>query len=708
MASGKVTLPAGSKLSLVGLTVNTAIDSQPVSATGSFKVATLGAGVCRATLRDADGNLILFGHLDASSTGSAYAGGKGQISATETAVDLLFYQLQGYVGPAQFYQQVLASIASSSQVASAASTISTRVAANPLALSQGDPQIISAVKSAATAIMTPILAKVNAASSLRPAAQAVPAKTSQTMQIALVKNAASSGNQVYDILTTPGQQSGVSVLASNSSPTGVQVSFQNQFRRRCAVFIYETAIVPTGSTTVTPITPVPLKIAAAGLDEAALKAMTLPDPLSNPYDIQPTQPINGIVGTAVDILFGNFAWVPTTTGPVTLPADPNADKTIYTIVMVGPAQIDNEFYDPAYKSLWVYVPDWQNELAALSLETDVLDVMMPLFFSIPWPEGLEEAAGLFGNAVVGDFMNAAAAVPDAITAAKAGNVSSLWDTILQNGFDSASWRDPLAKKIVVDVYKGVNTLSPAAELAAVAKVGTMMKEFSKLFAIADFVLLAIDEGAIFYAENYSDQIDYWQGTEYPTKGCGAAPAPFTSTYFSIALDPSGTYAGNQTGTMTITVPAGHPDLTQLVIGLVGRQNGFGSSITDVTYDGVNIPNNSVGDFKENLTKPGSYEVHKVHFYVGYPTYQCNLISPTEMSCNTYLLCASATTTVTAPSVYVAGIPDGYTYDQMAETWFNLVPTVGTVTLPYNPADLAARVQAEMAKSPAKGGSGKAN
>jgi len=607
-ASGTVALPTGSKLVLSQLTVNTGIDTQPVSAKGTFTVHTVGNGLCPVLLEDASGNAVMAGYVDSRTSGTAYAGGKGHISATDTATFLMFYSLEGYTMPMGYYDQVMAAVAAEPQIKTVAATVAARIAANPLALVQKDAQIVSAVSTATTTIENAVIASQPR---VQPGAQvAADGPGVQAMTVKVLKP--QSGNS-YQVLVTPGEQSGITPLIESTS-TGATLSFVNTYRRRCAAFAYETAIETQAMGQLQYITPVPVETTTNGLFPQAYSAFGAPQPVVPAFPIQPSNALHGTIGSIIDKFYGYPAFTPARTDGMNLPVDPSNVETDFTIIVVGPSALKQNFDQIGLQSLQKYVPDWKNTIGALVLTTATLDIVVPLAFSLPFTEEFAPQAGIFGNGAAGDIMNAVAAAPDTAVSYQAGDQKGFDDSVVQNLGDSGNFRDNLIKNFTIEFYSAYKG-TPTTE--SLAKITSFFKQASLILSVADFVLLTADVSTIIWSTFHTNPLEWWTA-KVLTGICGPDPAPVLSSAYTMTLNKQN-YYGGQTGTLTIKVAAGNKELTNLQVDMQYNTDNGTIPITNLTLDGKVVKNPwPGGQLFWKLTNPGEEETHTLQITFGQP------------------------------------------------------------------------------------------
>lgn len=530
-ASGKVMLPSGTKIALSGLTVESGIDKEPVGAAGNFSVKVAGPGENPVFLTNSLGAVVMMGYADGGTSGSSpFGGGNGQISPLQTATMMIFESSGAFTAPTSSWEQVILMISSAPQTQTLANVIATRVAANPGGLFSGDPQITTALASADQALL-PV--GTGAAARLKMAGLKTDAPKAQKMQVEVSRTA--SGPPTVILLNDTNPESGVTVL-NNGDGT---ISFMNEYRRRAAGMIYETGVQSPTDSTLQTITPKPIQLAMPAPLTALLAFNSLSGPPTGAMEIQPANALHGTVGSLVDVVFGNGAFTPVTTGPLALPQDGNAVKTVYTIVVLGPGSKSpiSSFALASKPEFQPYVQDWTNLVLALTEEEAILDVVIPTVFSLPFPPGTTLKGVDVG--LINDIANALAGVPDFYASLKRLDISGALNAFFQTLLDSGSFRDEFVQVLAADLLTSVSgELTSKTE----QELEDAMKFLGYLVSIVDYILQCVDDFALAASADLSDQGNDWIGTVVQPKVSLSPPTATVdgfSGYVSLIASPSG-------------------------------------------------------------------------------------------------------------------------------------------------------------------------
>ncbi len=320
--TGKVELPAGFSTAVGALTLGNAVAQAPVAAS-AFTIQTASAGPSITYLQDALGHVLMMGYLDPTN-------GTATINPVSTAAVLIFIGLDGSSLPEATRSQVFSLIRGNSATIAAASVISARLLADPLALDNNDAQIVTAVKTA----VTQVIGGTKAIS--QRAAKAVAQPKIDITQI-----------------QPTGQQSGSELLLDSATDGFKNV---NHFRRYGRVFVYKTGVVsPTDVITTYPTV----------------------QPFGTPVDIKSTQNL-GLFTAIGDILTRTSPFSPVTSPLIPLALDANTKKTLYDVVVVGSSADPDE---PSFFSLPQYssqVATWRAAVSSLTLKSWFADVYFGL------------------------------------------------------------------------------------------------------------------------------------------------------------------------------------------------------------------------------------------------------------------------------------------------------------------------------------------
>lgn len=623
-ASGRVVLPTGVTIPLSQLTVTTAIAAAAVSADGTFTVPVLGSGPVIVDAEDSSGVTVLMGYADAASSGSPQAGGKGEISATQTAIALLFLGIGAWdISPVN-WQAIRDAIAQSPEATQLASVISTRMAADTEALSDGDAQVLSAVSKNASALGPP-------ASSPAPSTVSGPIEA-HTLTAATVTV---TGSQI--LVENPGVQSGVEVQVA---PDNKGIVFVNSYRRRCTAFIYETEAVDATGKGVLPggALPKPLPFTTQTLSSAIYNALKGEPPvqIQNTFEIPTANALNGLVGSLVDLNDGTgVAFKPATSGEVTLPEEQGAAKTTYRVVVVGPAPSESNLVSAsglAATSLGTqYAPMWQAAVTSLSYEEFILDFLLPMISTVALGEG--DHITLAGLEVSGETVGAIAqfagffsGLPDVNTSVANGDFAGAFQGLGQLVADTDAFQEfvldmgsLLLDQLVVNNPQGL--IGPAATLKATIanSLKTMITKYNvpslvqklgaanggEVKAAAEALLVATDITAVVHDAIASFPVVYWDvdvvaasvklAPQNPTVSSTSPVVNFVTTIPGVADSSAYQFVWTFTGTLggLFDVNSGQPvstgvktsdDQVNFVVASPNPPPGETSTVTVTVYD----------------------------------------------------------------------------------------------------------------------------
>ena len=511
-AAGRVILPPGFQGLPANLTVHTGLDKQPVAANGTFRVAVLGPGQGLATVTDASGKIVLMGYVDGAASGSPQAGGNGEISAQQTALSMLFYGTGAYTLPANLWQQARTLIVQSPQLAQVATVVAARVAADPTAVSDGDTALVSAVKQASAVLIgTGRLAGLpskGTATSIRVAGAPV-ATQSQLSKFNITRVAGGRDTSSTLLLTQPfGVHSGIEAL---NDPKSGGIIFVNHLRRRAAAFIYETARqAPGENEKLEQIKPKQVTFTQSTVLSALGTAFGLnpPNTPSPALEVQPANALHGFLGSLTDVGTGMGAFTPVSTGPINLPQDGASVKTVYTVIIVGPAfQYKNSLdgFAPAQDADFApFTAQWRSALTALTWEELILDIVVPVVSSIP----LSDAANIKGvNAnVILEIANTLSNIPDINASLANGDLKGAFSQIIQTLADNGTVRDAIVKAIYSQF-----TQSVTLEGGLLAAEEDLKGVLSSL-AWIDLTLQVVDSSAVLIHSSTQNPVELWTAT----------------------------------------------------------------------------------------------------------------------------------------------------------------------------------------------------
>jgi hypothetical protein len=297
---GTLGLPAGSKLSASNLKVSNSLGTVTPDATGAFTLPAFTNGPQLAIAANAAGAPVLAGFLSPS---------EPSLNAHTTAEYLAYYAGGLFLLDPQVQGQAYATIAVNPAFAALEAAVTADIAANPGTF----PATQQAVKAF-------IGANGGATSSF-------------------TRAAATQRRGINDLLVDPGNpQSGVTVLNANQ----VAINFMNEKRRPALAYIDQVSYgMSSGSTSA--IVPAPITDVVPPVNSG----FTTGDTAGDLYRIMgkcgdfnncipATTSLKTVTGTLTDLLYGNSAFTPVSTGNLTLPTVANSLWTRYQVTVVGP------------------------------------------------------------------------------------------------------------------------------------------------------------------------------------------------------------------------------------------------------------------------------------------------------------------------------------------------------------------------------------
>ncbi len=290
--TGTVSLPSGSGLTPGALSLHVMGQTVTPSVSGAFSASVSPIAPSMAIVTDATGTGIMAGMIDPVRNAVT-------ISPRSSAVTLAWYAMGGPFLPATAKSQALALLAADTHMDTVAAVIAARIAVNPHAIVDGDPQIAAALTSALDALVPASLLSAAPVHYRAPAQSAAPATLQQ-------------GSPPRVTVSPQFEQSGVDVHEDGSS---VGIDFSNRFRRPVKVYIYEVQKSENG--TITNLAPA--KLVAGPLD------------MGEPLNLSP---VGGVLST---LLGSPIPYDPFTMGPIPLSLDGTADTTTFEVVVIGPS-----------------------------------------------------------------------------------------------------------------------------------------------------------------------------------------------------------------------------------------------------------------------------------------------------------------------------------------------------------------------------------
>ena len=486
-ATGQVVLPKGFTLPLNRLAVASFFSQTPVAANGSFTTSVNATGPSLVQLVDTTTNkIVLLGYVDAGASGSTFAGGMGQISASTSATALLYFGLEGFMMPSVNMTAFRSAIISSTQNTTVANVIATRVAADPTAITDGDAQIEAAVN-----VVQNTGPAVGASLRL---AFARPQTISVT-HVSVTRTVGASGDQI--LVQPSDQQSGVAVLNNNeaSGIPGNGIIYTNAFRRRAVAYVYEVANVDAnGNKTVLPT---PKEVVTA-------------------FPVQPANSLNGVVGTLGQALAGNFAFLGVASGPTNLTVEPGEAQTDYDVIIVGPSSTDvADVSSPflvsggAQGEEDALITEWSDEKLKLTTQVLLLDVCIPLFTNFALGDSeIKDVLGERQSTLAADLGGIVNGIPDTVTALKAGKLSTAFSTMMTNIADSTELKQKVIGVIVTDLRLTAGPLSAkaTAALGRLFQANCIIDKIDTALAAIDVVKVIHDCIASLPAESWTANV----------------------------------------------------------------------------------------------------------------------------------------------------------------------------------------------------------
>ncbi|MGC4043081.1 MAG: hypothetical protein QM758_04690 [Armatimonas sp.] len=329
---GVVQLPAGVGLTFTDLILEAGPGSVPLEANGAFTASVPTTDLpSLAMLHDKSGHGILMGFLPAEGNG---------LTTLSAAVALLYYALGGFMLPENARRPLVNLLESDAAAITLAGVIDRRMAANPYVLEADDAEVNAALAAAYnTLTVTGRAVRM----------QSFPAQMGKTR----------AESEPMLLVEPSGFQSNVEVLQA----TGPKVIATNHSRRYCKVYAYQTG------------TP-------DALPKAVLQGTEIRLDSTNAL---------GIFSTINNLRSGQTAYVPVSTGPISLPLAAGSTKTIYEVIVVGGAtnDIPRAFFNEAK-----YVDEqakWVQARKDMTLLTWWNNLMVPVFFEAMGIAGLGAA-----------------------------------------------------------------------------------------------------------------------------------------------------------------------------------------------------------------------------------------------------------------------------------------------------------------------------
>ncbi|MRR36308.1 hypothetical protein EG829_16860, partial [bacterium] len=463
-ASGIVSLPEGSALTLNDVKVHGILGVSSVRPDGTYSVFEPAAGPALVTLNDPSGNVMLMGYVDSSDPQM------GRISPLSTAAILMFFGIGGYTLPPENWKETLALIEAEQKVKDLAAIIKLRLAADSAALQNSDQAIMDAVSAACAALNASGNAKAGMAEGAA-SSKAVPSQPSEAVfTVAVSKSATGKA-----VATTPIQitipDSNLSGVQVSASPDSDGIILTNTYRRHCWYWVYYTGYQDR-----------------AGTDHMLSSALW---ELKDSGYLKSTNALGGVVGTSIDYAWGKIPYIPVNVGPIGLDTMPDdAQKAYYKVVVVGGTTFVN-YYPPAWATENVNVDEFTRMQNLMGQITMVKDYLMPTLFAFIPTSKLNgfngKQLGDFTAGMIGIILKGGINV-------SLNSVDQKYDdicwTILKAVLSEGSIRNGICE------YVGTWLLGAVLTEQAVKDVGATAKFLADAIKSCDKVLLGIDLGTV--------------------------------------------------------------------------------------------------------------------------------------------------------------------------------------------------------------------
>lgn len=296
-ASGTVALPPGVSLPMAGLTLGGGLGSTVLPASGAFSVSELaGGGPATVLLSTPAGKLVLLGHVDSDDASFS------EVSATSTAVELLFLSTGSTALPYAEWKQVYRLLHAAPETATLASVIAARMAVSPTAVGDQDPAITSALTAATASLVG--TAAIGPSLGQGHGEKIVVGRRSPEATASSVLSISVSSADPYGLTVAP-------------TIDGKGVKLTNTVRIHRHYYVYRTAYVP----------------AAGALNDEPTKLSTWK--LVQDGFLPATTGVTGVISSLADYFGGKTAWA-AQTKDVALALEPaDAKVNVYQVFVVG-------------------------------------------------------------------------------------------------------------------------------------------------------------------------------------------------------------------------------------------------------------------------------------------------------------------------------------------------------------------------------------
>ncbi len=335
---GTAQLPAGSELDPATLRVETHAGSAAVNADGMYNAESLTNLPGLAALVDENDTPVLLGFIGIGDNPK-------DIDAKSTAAALLYFAIGGWTLPANRMPELLNEISSSTECEDLATVIETAVAANAMALRDGDSSIDAALAGAAITLLD----GNNGSAS----AKAI-------KSIALTQQSINGADGFLTIDPDDREsQSGARLMTAGTT----QVNLSNAYARRACFYVFQSAFDDQTGTRIE-LSPV--------------------EQLGSVFEVAPVERVRPEINMN-DVLDPATApfYQPAISDFVALASVEGASRTELTLVLIGPALDESSpaaiLSDPDYV---LVQQEWQTKLAELQAETFTMEFMVPLAESL--------------------------------------------------------------------------------------------------------------------------------------------------------------------------------------------------------------------------------------------------------------------------------------------------------------------------------------
>ncbi len=479
-STGRVILPTGSPLNLGQLSLLSGYTAAALKGDGNFTLGQFNATPALLLLMDKDKRLVLLGF-----SGSTASGMVGEVSPLQTSVALLFYAVGAFTLPTEAQEQVRKFLRDDERVQVLASQLTTQLAANPYALADTDPTLMSAVTAVRDALFPPSTRAVITRHRGEPLATTL-------------------------IQTKPENEQSGFLAAPNANGLGMTIT--NTRRRNAIVNIYQSAYYTEASKD-----PVPVP-------DSKYHRVIYSEILWG------TSGLSGVAGSLIDYANGTVAYGPVTSGPYSLDLYPaGATKATYRVEIIA----NGNTGDP--NNLTGTAKPLPGELTPvgahlkISFITFFKDFLLPAIATFT---GLQESLkldlaggqGLPSTELLKNFDDLAvifSGVVDSGIAISASNARGLLITVLKALANNGTLRQKFIEWMVVVFARQGFTAGVAATL-----LGTLATALNAIVIIVDKVLGAADIGAVLADWARSDSYVLFEATVIAAR---VKLTPLTST-----------------------------------------------------------------------------------------------------------------------------------------------------------------------------------